>query len=67
MPTNHVIDPDVVDRALEVGVEPSKEAANIKAPREFMAHRAQLRVPELFGEFDRDASFDYKAERTRRS
>jgi len=66
MATNLSIDPDLIERALEVSGERTKKAAVTKALQEFIARRQQKRVIELFGKLEWDQSFDYKAERTRR-
>lgn len=65
MATNLAIDPDLLDRALEVGGERTKRATVTKALEEFVARRQQRRVLELLGKLEWDTSFDYKAERTR--
>lgn len=67
MATNLAIDPDLLDRALEVSGERTKKAAVTKALQEFIARREQRRVAELFGKFEWDDSYDYKAERSRRA
>ena len=66
MATNLAIDPDLLDRALEVGGEKTKKATVNRALQEFIARREQERLLELFGKFDWDDSFDYKRERSRR-
>jgi len=65
MATNLSIDPELLDRALEVSGERTKKAAVTKALREFIARRQQKRLLELFGKLEWGASFDYKAERSR--
>lgn len=65
MATNLSIDPDLLDRALEVSGERTKKATVTKALHEFIARRQQKRLLELFGALEWDESFDYKAERTR--
>ncbi len=67
MATNLAIDPDLLDRALEVSGERTKKAAVTKALREFIARREQRRVAELLGKLEWDDSYDYKAERSRRA
>jgi hypothetical protein len=67
MATNLAIDPDLLDRALEVSGERTKKAAVTKALQEFIARREQRRVAELFGKLEWDDSYDYKAERSRRA
>lgn len=66
MATNLAIDPELLEKALAVSGESTKKAAVTRALEEFIARREQRRVAELFGKLDWDASFDYKAERTRR-
>jgi Arc/MetJ family transcription regulator len=66
MATNLSIDPDLLDRALEVSGERTKKAAVTKALQEFIARRQQKRLLELIGKLEWDAAFDYKAERSRR-
>lgn len=66
MATNLAIDPDLLDRALEVGGEPTKKATVTKALEEFIARRQQRRVLELMGKLDWDNSFNHKAERSRK-
>jgi hypothetical protein len=66
MATNLSIDPDLIDRALEVSGERTKKAAVTKALLEFVARRRQKRLLELMGKLEWDEAFDYKAERTRR-
>lgn len=65
MAANLSIDPDLLDRALEVSGERTKKAAVTKALREFIARREQKRILELFGSLDWDPDCDYKAERSR--
>jgi hypothetical protein len=66
MATNLAIDPDLLDKALEVSGERTKKAAVTKALEEFIARRQQRRVLELLGKLDWDTSVNYKAERTRK-
>ena len=65
MATNLAIDPDLLERAVEVSGERTKKAAVTKALQEFIARRQQRRVAELMGKLEWDASYDYKAERSR--
>ena len=66
MATNLSIDPELIDRALEVSGERTKKAAVTKALQEFIARRQQKRMLELFGQLEWDAGYDYKAERHRK-
>jgi Arc/MetJ family transcription regulator len=66
MATNLAIDPDLLDRALEVSGEKTKKAAVTMALQEFIARRQQRKVLELMGKLEWDQSYNYKAERTRK-
>jgi hypothetical protein len=65
MATNLSIDPELIERALEVSGERTKKAAVTKALEEFIARRRQKRMLDLVGKLEWDASFDYKKERSR--
>jgi Arc/MetJ family transcription regulator len=65
MATNLSIDPDLIERALEVSGEKTKKAAVTKALQEFIARRRQKRLRELFGTLEWDETYDYKKERER--
>ena len=65
MATNLSIDPDLLERALELSGERTKKAAVTKALQEYIARREQENMIELFGKLDWDADYDYKAERSR--
>ena len=66
MATNLSLDPDLVERAVMVSGQRTKKAAVTLALQEFIARREQKRLLDLMGKLDWDASFDYKAERSRR-
>ena len=66
MATNLAIDPDLLDRALEVSGERTKKAAVTKALQEFIARRQKKRVLDLMGSLEWDPSYDHKAERSRK-
>jgi hypothetical protein len=65
MATNLDLDPDLVERAVELSGAPSKKAAVTAALQEFIARREQRRVIELFGKLEWDPAYDYKRERAR--
>ena len=65
MATNLAIDPELLNRALEVGGEKTKKATVTRALQEFIARREQERLLDLFGKLYWDDSFDYKRERSR--
>jgi Arc/MetJ family transcription regulator len=66
VPTHLDLDPELVERALAVSGEKTKNAAVTRALKEFIARREQKKLLRLFGSLPWDASHDYKAERTRR-
>ena len=65
MATNLSIDPELLERALEVSGERTKKAAVTKALEEFIARRQQGKIVDLFGTLEWDAEYDYKAARSR--
>ena len=65
MATNLAIDPELLNRAVEVSGERTKKAVVTKALQEFIARREQKRVVELLGKLEWDDSFNYKTERSR--
>ncbi len=65
MATNLAIDPNLLNRAVEVSGERTKKAAVTRALQEFIARREQRKVAELLGKLEWDGAFDYKAERSR--
>ncbi|HET7210133.1 MAG TPA: type II toxin-antitoxin system VapB family antitoxin [Methyloceanibacter sp.] len=66
MATNLSIDPELIERALELSGERTKKAAVTKALEEFIARRRQKRLLDLMGKLDWQSSYDYKAERSRK-
>ena len=65
MATNLSIDPELIECALKLSGERTKEAAVTKALQEFIARRRQKRLLDLMGKLEWDPSYDYKAERRR--
>ena len=65
MATNLYLDPDLIDRALELSGERTKKAAVTRALEEFIARREQKHLLELMGNLEWDNSFDYKVVRSR--
>ena len=63
MATNLAIDPELLDRAVEVSGVRTKKAVVTMALQEFIARREQRRVVELMGKLEWNDAFDYKAER----
>jgi Arc/MetJ family transcription regulator len=64
MATNLAIDPELLDRAVEVSGVRTKKAVVTMALQEFIARREQRRVVELMGKLEWNDAFDYKAERS---
>ncbi len=65
MATNLAIDPDLLEKALEVsGLKTKKETVNL-ALQEFINRHKQLEILDLFGKMDPDPNYDYKKGRTR--
>jgi len=65
MATNLNLDPDLLNKALELSGEKTKRAAVTKALQEFIAKREQTAIRELFGKLEWNEDFDLKAERSR--
>jgi hypothetical protein len=65
MATNLSIDPNLIDRPLQVSGERSKTAVVTRALQEFVARRQQKGVLELLNKLEWDTAYDYKAERGR--
>lgn len=65
MATNLSIDPELIERALQVSGERTKRAAVTKALEEFIARRRQKKLLDLLGKLEWDNSYDYKVDRSR--
>jgi Arc/MetJ family transcription regulator len=65
MATNLSIDPNLIQRALELSGERTKKAAVTKALQEFIARRRQKRLLDLMGKLEWDSSYNYKEDRSR--
>jgi hypothetical protein len=65
MATNLSIDPDLIERALQLSGESTKKAAVTKALQEFIARRKQKGLLELMGKLEWDTTYEYKTERSR--
>lgn len=65
MATNLAIDPNLLQKALEVsGLKTKKETVNL-ALQEFINRHKQLELLDLFGKMDPDPNYDYKKGRIR--
>ena len=65
MATNLDIEPELLEKAVEVSGERTKTAAVRRALQEYVARHEQRRLTELFGTLDWDREYDYKAQRSR--
>lgn len=65
MPTNLAIDPDLLQKALEVSGQKTKKDTVTLALKELINRRKQLDVIDLFGKMDPDPDYDYKKGRNR--
>ena len=65
MTTNLALDPNLLNRALEISGERTKKAAVTKALEEFIARRSQNGLLALMGKLEWDTAYDYKSERSR--
>ena len=65
MATNLSLDPELLNKALEVSGEKTKKAAVTKALKEFISRREQGGILKLFGTLEWDETYNYKKERTR--
>jgi len=63
MATNLAIDDQLLQEALEIGGHRTKKATVTEALEEYVQHRRQLQVIELFGTLDFDPDYDYKKQR----
>ena len=65
MPTNLAIDDKLIEDARRIGKHRTKREAVNEALREYVQHRKQLEVLDLFHTVDFDPSCDYKKQRKR--
>jgi hypothetical protein len=65
MATNLSLDPELLEKALEVSGEKTKKAAVTKALKEFISRREQRRILDLFNTLEWDEEYNYKKERSR--
>ncbi len=65
MSTNLDINPELLQKALEVsGQKTKKDTVNL-ALKELINRHKQLEIIDLFGKMDPDPNYDYKKERRR--
>lgn len=66
MATNLALDPELIERALQLSNERTKKAVVNRALAEFIARREQKELLELFGQLEWNPDYDYKRERSRK-
>jgi len=64
MATNLAIDDNLINEAVKIGDHKTKKEAVTVALQEYIQHRKQLKIIELFGEIHYDSDYDYKKLRT---
>jgi Arc/MetJ family transcription regulator len=67
MATNLALDDKLIETARRVGKHKTKKEAVTAALDEYIKRRKQQRILQAFGSFEFDPTYDYKAERRRRS
>ena len=65
MATNLAIDDNLIIKAQKIGHHKTKKEAVTTALKEYIAHKKQLEVLDLFGSIEFDKNFDYKKARKR--
>jgi Arc/MetJ family transcription regulator len=65
MATNLAIDDKLIIKAQKIGHHKTKKEAVTTALKEYIAHKKQLEVLDLFGSIEFDKNFDYKKARKR--
>jgi Uma2 family endonuclease len=65
MPTNLAIDDELLEEALRLGGHRTKKATVNEALKEYIQHRKQLKILDLFGQIDYDPDYNYKEQRSR--
>ena len=65
MATNLQIDPELLEQALKVSNHRTKRETVNEALTEYIQHREQLKILELFGTLDMDTEEEMRAQRRR--
>jgi Bacterial antitoxin of type II TA system, VapB len=65
VPTNLAIDDELLEEALRIGGHRTKKATVTEALREYIEHRNQREILDLFGTIEYDPDYDYKRMRER--
>ena len=65
MATNLALDDKLIIQAQKAGHHKTKKEAVTTALKEYIAHRKQIEVLDLFGKIEFDKTYDYKKSRKR--
>jgi Arc/MetJ family transcription regulator len=65
MATNLALDDNLIIQAQKIGHHRTKKEAVMIALKEYIAHKKQLKILDLFGRIDFNEKYDYKKARTR--
>lgn len=65
MATNLALDDKLIIQAQKAGRHKTKKEAVTIALKEYIAHRKQIEILDLFGKIDFDKTYDYKKARKR--
>lgn len=65
MATNLALNDDLIIEAKNIGNHRSKKDAVTVALKEYIAHKKQLKIMDLFGKIDLKDDYDYKKARQR--
>jgi len=65
MATNLAIDDRLIEEARKIGGHDTKKAAVTAALLEYIEHRNQLKLLNLFGKIGYDPKYNYKSQRQR--
>ncbi|MBI5417316.1 type II toxin-antitoxin system VapB family antitoxin [Candidatus Poribacteria bacterium] len=65
MATNLALDDKLIVQAQKIGNHRTKKEAVMTALKEYIAHKKQLKILDLFGQIDFNEGYDYKKARIR--
>ena len=65
MATNLALDDNLIIQAQKIGHHRTKKEAVMIALKEYVAHKKQLKILDLFGRIDFNEKYDYKKARKR--
>jgi hypothetical protein len=65
MATNLALDDNLIIQAQKIGHHRTKKEAVMMALKEYIAHKKQLKIIDLFGQIDFNENYNYKKARIR--